>query len=296
MRWDLLPSLSAFDRARRREAYRRLTRAVRGRREDPLLELDEVRDRLRLFDQTYVGIQPVALDRIVGTASRSTEFDRGFLPRDPRVRERWRRVEQAFPGGDFPPIVVYRVDESHFVVDGHHRVAVARERGVEYIDAEITELHSRVPLPPDADVGHLILMEHEARFAEETGLERARPEARIECSRPQGYLELEQQVRAHGYALSQERGRLVSADEAAGNWYDHVYLPTVEAIRREGLPEVFPGSPDGDLFLWTSDRRRGLDRRASVEEAVRDVTTSAGTPRRRAKGRRARRPPPRRTS
>ncbi|MGH2723734.1 MAG: ParB N-terminal domain-containing protein [Actinomycetota bacterium] len=295
MRWDHLPDLTAFDQARRRQAYRRLARAVGARGEEPLLEMDELRGRLRLFDQSYVGIEPIPVDRVVGTTSRSRDFDRDFLPRDEDVRERWRRIEQAFPRGDFPPIVVYRIGGSYFLVDGHHRVAVARHRGVEFIDAEITELRSRVPLPADADVGRLILLEQEARFMDESALERARPEGRIECSRPQGYVELIEQVRSHGYRLVQERGEVVSPEEAAGDWYDRVYLPTVEAIHRARLHADLSGAPDGDLFLWTSERRRALGPQASTEEALR-VSPPGGRPRRTARTRRARRPRPRRTS
>lgn len=299
MRWDHLPDITAFDDARRREAYRRLARAVRGEGQESLLDLDEVRGRLRLFDQAYVGIEPIPVDLVVGTASRSRDFDRGFRPRDEQVRERWRRIEQAFPAGDFPPIVVYRVGQAYFVVDGHHRVAVARHRGVDYIDAEVTELHSRIPLPPDADIGRLILMEQEARFMEDSALERARPEARIECTRPQGYVELLELVRSHGYGLIQGSGRVVPPEEVAADWYDRAYLPVVEAVHREGLPEDFPDAPDGDLFLWVSERRRALTSTGgdpSVEEAIREVRPRSERPRRSARARRARPRGPRRTS
>jgi hypothetical protein len=127
---------------------------------------------------------------VVGTVSRVDDFDRDFLPKRSKIQERWRNVEQMYPEGDFPPIVVYELDGRFFVVDGHHRVAIARQRGIEFIDAEITRLRSRYPLPPDADIGAVIMAEQQRRFMEESGLERARPEARIEFSRPQGYIEL----------------------------------------------------------------------------------------------------------
>lgn len=289
MKWDHLPDITAFDDARRREAYRRLARAARGQEADRLLELDDVRGRLALFEQRYVGIEPIPVARVVGTASRSRDFDRQFRPIDEGVRERWRRIEQAFPRGDFPPILVYRVGEAYFVVDGHHRVAVARHRGVDFIDAEVTELRSRIPLPADADLGRLIVLEHERTFMHDSGLERARPEARIECSRPQGYLQLLEQIHAHGFELSVEREAYVPPEEAAGHWYDQVFLPTVEVIQREGLPETFPDAPDGDLFLWVNDRRRGATAdpgHRPIEETIRTARQELGA----RSGRRPRRP------
>jgi hypothetical protein len=35
---------------------------------------------------------------------------------------------------------VHELGRANFVVDGQHRVALARERGAEYVDAEVTRL------------------------------------------------------------------------------------------------------------------------------------------------------------
>lgn len=259
MRWDLLPDISAFDSARRKEAYRRLSRSVRGGGEEPsLLDLDEVRSRLRVFEETYEGIRPIPVARVVGTAGRSRDFDRDFLPRNERTRERWRKVEQIFPRGDFPPIVAYEVDGRYFVVDGHHRVAVAKQRGIEYVDAEVTRLRTRQPLPEGADVGALIHAEQERRFLEESGLDDRDPPVRIPMSRPVGYPELLDLVKVHAFHLSSERGEVVPLPEAGADWYELVYLRAVEAIRGSGLRDALPEAPEGDLFLWVYDRHRAL--------------------------------------
>lgn len=266
------PYGSSFGRARRREAYRRLADLVRRRRPQPLLPLDEVTRRLRVFEQSYVGIRPIPVSKIVGTVSRIDDFDRDFLPKRTKIQERWRRVERSFPQGDFPPIVVYELDGSYFVVDGHHRVAVAKQLGVEQIDAEITQLRSRYKLPPDADLSRIIMDEQERRFMEESGLERARPDARIEFSRPQGYIELLEHLKIHGFHLMMGRGQVLPIAEIAADWFDRVYLPTVEAIHREDMRELWPKATDADLFLWVGQRRRELFPERSdldLEEGVR---------------------------
>jgi hypothetical protein len=249
---------STFKKARRREAYRRLAQIAGRKRSQPLLSLDEVSKRLRAFEQSYVGIRPIRVADVVGTVSRVDDFDRDFLPKRSKIRQRWTNVEETFPQGDFPPIVVYEIDGRYFVVDGHHRVAIARQRGIEFIDAEITELRSRWELPPDADIAAIIMAEQRRRFLEESGLERARPEAGIEFSRPQGYIELLEHIKIHGFHLMMDRGAPLSIDEIAGDWYDRVYLPTVDAIHREGLHELWPKATDADLFLWVGQRRREL--------------------------------------
>jgi hypothetical protein len=242
----------------KREAYRRLANVVRRREPQPLLNLDDVGRRLRIFEQSYVGIRPIRVDAIVGTLGREGDFDRDFLPKRPQVEQRWRNVDQAFPEGDFPPITVYELDGRYFVVDGHHRVAVARRRGVEYIDAEITRLRARWPLPEGADLAHVIMVEQQRVFMDQSGLERARPEVRIEFSRPQGYIELLEDIKVHGFHMMTQRGTVLSMDVIAGDWYDSVYLPTVRAIKREGLWDLFPEATKADLYLWVSQRRRDL--------------------------------------
>jgi hypothetical protein len=210
----------------------------------------------------------------VGTDSRGDAFDRDFLPRRPDVGARWRRVEQAFPDGDFPPIVVYQLGDAYFVIDGHHRVAIAHQRGMETIDAEVTELRARWHLPADADVVELIHAEQERIFMEESGLAGARPDERIRFSRPAGYIELLENVQIHGYHLMLAAGRALDRDEIAADWWERVYAPTQEAIRREELDRAHPEATGADLFLCVYYRRRELVPDCGctpLEEAARQI-------------------------
>lgn len=258
MTWDAVDGPSTFEKARRKEAYGRFSRLVRREADTTLVPLDELQQRLRMFEQSYVGIRPIPVDAIVGSADRASDFDDKFLPKTSRARDRWKNLERRFPAGDFPPIVVYQVDESYFVVDGHHRVAIAKSKGLATIDAEITRLRTRFPIPRGLDMGLLIRLEQQRFFLAESGLERARPEAGIEFSRPPGYIELLELVKLHGYNLINERRELIPIEEVAADWYDRIYLPTVEAIRREGLLDAFPNTTEADQFLWIYQRWRHL--------------------------------------
>jgi hypothetical protein len=268
-------SQTTFDRARRKRAYRRLARVVSGRRPTPeLLPLDEATKRLRPFARTYVGLRAIPIDQIVGTEGRGSDFDRDFLPTRSTIRQRWRHVETGFPDGDFSPIVVYQIGDAYFVIDGHHRVAIARQRGVETIDAEVTELRARWHLPADADLLELIHAEQERIFMEESGLAAVHPEMRIRFSRPVGYIELLESVQLHGYRLMRANGRVLEPSEIAADWYDRVYVPTLEAIERERLAEARPETTEADRFLCVSQRRRELLPewgREALDEAYRRV-------------------------
>jgi hypothetical protein len=250
---------TTFGRARRRSTYRRLARVVRrSPRRDELLPLDEVTRRLRPIGRRYVGMRAIPVSNVVGTDSRGSDFDRRFHPRRRDIGDRWRSVEDAFPEGDFPPIVVYQVGEAYFVIDGHHRVAIARQRGMETIDAEVTELKADWHLPANADIVEVIHVEQRRIFMEESGLAQARPHTEVRAGRLAAYIELLENVQVHGYHLMLDAGRALDAAEIAADWHDTVYRPAVDAIHAEGLTESFPDQTDGELFLTVYQRRRHL--------------------------------------
>ena len=115
------------------------------------------------------------------------------------------------------------------------------------------------------------------RWREESGLAHARPDARIEFSRPGGYPELLEGLNAHGYDLAQQLGRLPTRAEVAADWYDEVFLPGVAALRQEALPEQYAYKTDADLFLWVYQRRRALrvtDSTADFGAAARDAAAA----------------------
>jgi hypothetical protein len=138
-----------FARARRRQALAVFASRLRvGRRSGaPMLRFDQVVGALARASEHDVGMRPIALASIVGTVDRrSDDFDRLFRPRTDRLRGRWQRIAAARRRGEtMPPIDVYRVGELHFVIDGHHRVSVARAQGDATIDAYIREVQTTTP-------------------------------------------------------------------------------------------------------------------------------------------------------
>lgn len=80
----------------------------------------------------------VPLRRIVGTIARCCDFDGCFRPLRGHLKARLRAVRAALAGHPLPVIRLQKVGEDFFVVDGHHRVALARERGMIAMDAIVT--------------------------------------------------------------------------------------------------------------------------------------------------------------
>lgn len=139
----------AFHKAKRRAMLQNLWARIR-RKPNALLAFGKVQARLRLNIQHDRGIQDIPLDQIVGSVGRSTEFSNHFLPMRERMKERWSRVyAQVISPEGLPPIEVYKVDDMYFVVDGNHRVSVARELGAKTIQAHVIELPTPIKYRPN---------------------------------------------------------------------------------------------------------------------------------------------------
>lgn len=237
---------------------------------ESLLPLGEVTRHLRVLGQHYLGMREIPTRAIVGSVDRSVDFDRIFRTRRRELKRRLDALREAFRDRPMPPIVVYEAGGLYFVADGHHRVALARELGAQYMDAEVTSIQTSDELHAGVDVLELIHTEQHRRFKERTNLEDVAPGAVIEFSRPTGYRELLQVIEAQAYALSETRGALVPLAEATGEWFRSSWLPALAAIESSGLRKAYDFKTDGDRFLWTYrklEELRAGDPAATWEDA-----------------------------
>jgi hypothetical protein len=156
-----------FDRARRRAGWAKLAGWLRGR--------PASRNRLRVLGgevRTLAGAAPgvrrleyervsglgagaaamVPIDQIVGTAepTRSRCFDRRFRPTSEVPRTRFERIAADIRSGrGMDPVDLYRCDGQYYVLDGHHRIAVARALGEHWVSANITDIRLNHPGDPN---------------------------------------------------------------------------------------------------------------------------------------------------
>src|SRR3979409_289914 len=81
----------------------------------------------------------VPLPAIIGTLEPTATFDGDFRPASDAVRRRWERIALAHRKGDaLPPVVLRRQPDGYYVVDGRHRVSVARALRHRDIDAWVS--------------------------------------------------------------------------------------------------------------------------------------------------------------
>jgi len=247
-----------FARARTK-AFLRDVLAALTRRRNTLLSYDEIKQALHIGGPIYRGIRTVRVDRIVGSVNRYRDFDRAFLPAHNGIANRWQHIDRAFyEDVSLPPVVLYKVGEVYFVVDGHHRVSVAREQGQEFIEAEVRECQVKVPVGPELRPEDLEMLGARVEFLERTGLDRLRPGTRIELTIPDGYARMLEHIAVHRYFMGLDERRDISDDEAVGHWYDTVYLPIVKVIRDRDILKEFPGRTEADLYVWVLDHQNFL--------------------------------------
>ena len=139
-------ALQDFEYAKYKAFWRDLFSWLTGKGNN-LLSFDQIRQGLPLTGQHYRGLQAIALDKIVGSKGHYQDFDRAFFPRQTRTRSRWVSIDQAYyEQVPLPPVELDKIGEMYFVTDGNHRVSVARARGLDFIDAYVTELDVSVPI------------------------------------------------------------------------------------------------------------------------------------------------------
>ena len=210
-----MESQQAWSKARRSVVVQRVLCAIQGCSLD-LIPFDEARQLLHLNQKICRGLDEIELDKIRGSVGRYHDFTSAFLPRRDNLRQRWQRVKAVVFTKGMPPIEVYQVGDAYFVVDGNHRVSIARQEGMKTIEAYVCEFVTPVGLSAEADLDEVIIKSEYAEFLKRTHL---RPEQEIVFTVPGRYMEIECQIRSVQQSLENERGEPVSYDEAAALWY-----------------------------------------------------------------------------
>jgi hypothetical protein len=272
-------SIQQFRRARRKARIRKLLTLLTGRQDD-LLVFDEVRHTLSLTHPKKEVLREIPLERIVGTVSRYYDFNRQFNPKLDSDEERWAKVKELMETQGLEPIEVYQVDDIFFVLDGNHRVSVARHLEAKTIEAYVKEFRTNIDLEPDDDIQDVVLKAERVELMEDTQLDKIRPDVEIRVTLPGRYHEVREHIEVHRYFKGVEEEREIPFEEAAASWVDSVYCPAVKAIREYDLLKDFPGRTETDLYLWLKKHQHELehewDREVPEADAAQDLSHQFG--------------------
>ncbi|GEM_PF-944145 len=227
-------------------------------------DLDEMSQHFLEFNSEYqkekpvssydLGIFDVPLAQIVGTVGRYRDFDKGLNAADFVQGKRLRKLREALAEGiELPPLELYKLKDHYFIVDGHHRVVLARKAGKKALKAHVIE-----HLPPRNSLDNLLARER-AEFELMTGLHD------IQLTELSQYEKLLCQIREHAHYLSEREKCPASIKDAAQDWYETIYAPIIARIQEEDILHEYPERSTADLYVYISDhkwmesRRKGYD-------------------------------------
>lgn len=228
-----------------------------------LLSYEEIADKLKLQGRSDKGVQTIPVAAIIGSVGRYTDFTRTFLPRRANDLQRWANVKATAldPLGEgLQPVEVYKVSEVYFVIDGNHRVSIARQEGWKTIDAHVIEIQTNIPLTPNVQPDELIVKAEYADFLEQTGLNRTPEPVDLRITIPGGYQKLLDEISVYRTQLEDEQHRNMSLQHSAEHWYSELYLPFAEAVRERGMMRWFPDRTITDLYVWMAEHRGELEK------------------------------------
>ena len=214
--------------------------------------------RAGVVTRVPLGVRPIRVKRIVGSAGKADKLTADFLPLGPGpARAHFESMVRAITEGvELPPITVYLLGDRYFVIDGHTRVAAARHLGWEYIDADVTEALPRKE-------GEVNLTYYACRdFERQTGLDG------IRLTAPWRYHLLLHHVEGYRLYLAQSLEHDVALPDAARIWYRAQYMPTITEIRRRQLRSTSGGRTAGDVY---TDILRDWAQREGLAVSLREM-------------------------
>src|SRR5687767_1658255 len=168
-----------------------------------LLSFDDEQAKRGAYARRDAGLRTVEVTRIVGSVGRAAELDARFRYRSiwapKNTTSRTLRLVQLFDVGQVPPLELYAIGDDLFVLDGHHRVALALARGQDFLEAHVVE-----HLPDRRDPANQVYYERRA-FVAATAIDG------VHATEPGRYPKLLNRVRDHRHAMARRPGAPTAA-------------------------------------------------------------------------------------
>ena len=219
-----------------------LNRIKRKSKKEGIKSFNEKRSAEEAVERSDLGLKPVPLHKIVGSVGKYQEFDSRFRLKEDHEPFRLKRIKEAMlPGKSLQPVELYKIKDEYYVLDGNHRVAVAKEFGWKEIAAHVIEY-----LPSQKTLQNILYRE-KADFEKKTGLSDL-----ISLSEVGQYHHLLEQITQHQHSLEEVTGATVPLESAAQDWYKTIYRPLASIIKRSGLVKSFQRRTLADLYTYIS--------------------------------------------
>lgn len=216
-------------------------------------------------------MKQIPVDKIVGSLGRYQDFTEKFIPHPERVSDKYAAVKRAIDSGKIlPPIKVYQVLDNYFVIDGHHRVTIAKnELNAPEIDAEVIKIDFDIELSPSKKYAYnterakdFLIKLQEDIFQRETFLKNRILVHPLKVTDLTSYGKLVEEI--EDFRRNYNNGELAKKPVifASYMWYETRFLPAVDNIIEEDMLKDFPNRTYTDLYLWIQLHKYYLSQKA----------------------------------
>ena len=240
-------------------------------KESILADFFTIEKNLPAYTLKSKGIIAIPIDKIIGSLGRYLDFSETLLPKRSDGSSRYDYIKNLMEQGvNLAPIQVYQILDNYFIIDGHHRVSVAKnEFKAKYIDADVMEIKFDFDLSKDKNYffdsestkKFLIKLEENA-FQRETLLNNDILIYPLKVTELKSYAVLKQEIldfkqNYHDGELSKKSMMFVSY-----KWYEKRFLPAVKLILEEKILSKFADRTYTDLYVWIQKHKYFLSQHA----------------------------------
>ena len=173
-------------------------------------------------------------------------------------------------GINLEPIQVYQVLDNYFIIDGHHRVSVAKnEFKAKYIDAQVTEIKFNYKLSKDKNytfdsesTKKFLIKLEEDTFQHATFLNNKILIHPLKVTELKSFALLQQEIL--DFKKNYNNGELAkkSIIFSSYKWYAERFLHALNLMKKEDILSKFKNRTFTDLYVWIQRHKYFLSQQA----------------------------------
>ncbi|MCB4791776.1 MAG: hypothetical protein LHV68_07805 [Elusimicrobia bacterium] len=241
---------------------------------DTLVDFSSIEKNLEHVNLVNLNVRPIPIENILGSLGRYQDFTEGFIPQSGHTSPKYESVKMAMLAGKIlPPIKVYKILDNYFVIDGHHRVTIAKnEIHAIDIDAEVIEVRFDFELSPEKKYTYntgqardfLILLEEDV-FQKRTHLKNVILKYPLKVTELTSYGKIYEEIYDFKQNYNNKEFARKDIIHASFIWYEKRFLPAVQIILDEGVLEDFKSRTYTDLYVWIQQHKYYLSQKVGYD-------------------------------
>lgn len=239
-----------------------------------LVDFGTIEKNIQKYKLKDRGIEAIPTDKIVGSLGRYNDFSENLLPHRGDMGIRYESIKKGMLSGvNFPPIKVYQVLDNYFIIDGHHRVMVAKNVfNAKYIDAEVLEVDFDFEISPNKTYtyntssakGFLIKLE-EHFFMLKTSLSNTVLKKPLKVTELVSFGKIYEEIENYRNSYNKGQFQKLPIIYASYHWYEHRFLPAVSIIEEADVLAGFPHRTYTDLYVWIQQHKYYLSQKVGYD-------------------------------